>query len=168
MDDKRHLLINGRRWRRSDPTIPHALRAEMVAELMSARRAVGEAIRAGDVAAQRFARVRVHDAKTALGERGRSWWEASPDFDRSRAAATIRTLLRHRTGTICPSDVARAVGGDEWRSVMPSVIALAKELTRQGQLRILQRADDVRNLDTVTGPIRLALSKSSPDSRPSR
>src|SRR3546814_18410136 len=65
--DGHYLIIDGRRWRASDPGIPDTLRQELVDELMSARRAV----RTQGAAA----RTRVDDAKVALGERGRAWWE---------------------------------------------------------------------------------------------
>ncbi|MCW2621243.1 MAG: hypothetical protein JWL64_845, partial [Frankiales bacterium] len=61
-DDGRYLIVDGRRWRATDPAIPDALRKELVAELMSARRGVRD-----DPAE---ARPRVQDAKIALGERG--------------------------------------------------------------------------------------------------
>ena len=41
--DGRFVVIGGRRWRTSDPGIPDALRIELVAELMAARRAVRDA-----------------------------------------------------------------------------------------------------------------------------
>lgn len=73
--DGRYIVVNGRRWRASDPGLPDARRQELVDELMSARRAVGTAKRAGDADAERSARDRVHAAKVALGERGTPWWE---------------------------------------------------------------------------------------------
>jgi uncharacterized protein len=74
-DDERWIVIDGRRWRRSDPSLPEERRKELVSELMSARSAVGWAKRRGDAAAERAARDRVHAAKVALGERGPTWWE---------------------------------------------------------------------------------------------
>ena len=50
-------------------------------ELMAARRAVGAAKKAGDAAAEREARARVHEAKVALGERGPTWWDGA-DYNR--------------------------------------------------------------------------------------
>jgi hypothetical protein len=73
--DGRYVVIDGRRWRATDPSIPEERRRELVGELMSARRAVGAAKRAGDPVAERSARDRVHAAKVALGERGPKWWE---------------------------------------------------------------------------------------------
>lgn len=89
-----HRVIEGRRWRVSDPRIPEELRQALVDELMSARRAVRSAKRAEEPAradAERAARDRVHDAKVALGERGVAWWEdeapADEVADRIRRAA---------------------------------------------------------------------------------
>ena len=73
--DGRYVVIDGRRWRASDPTLPEARRKALVRELMSARSAVGWAKRRGDADAERAARARVHAAKVALGERGPAWWE---------------------------------------------------------------------------------------------
>ena len=73
--DGHYVVIDGRRWRATDPSIPEARRKQLVSELMSARRAVGAAKRSGDEAAEREARDRVHAAKVGLGERGPKWWE---------------------------------------------------------------------------------------------
>ena len=73
--DGRYIVVNGRRWRASDPGLSEERRSELVGELMSARRAVGAATRDGDRTAERIARDRVHHAKVALGERGTPWWE---------------------------------------------------------------------------------------------
>jgi len=72
--DRRYIVVDGRRWRASDPGLPPERRDELVRELMSARRAVGAAKQAGDPVAERAARDRVHAAKVALGERGTPWW----------------------------------------------------------------------------------------------
>ena len=73
--DGRYIVVNGRRWRASDPGLAPERRQELVDELMDARRAVGAAKRAEDPVAERAARDRVHAAKVALGERGTPWWE---------------------------------------------------------------------------------------------
>lgn len=53
---------------------------------MNARRAVRDALRAGDAAAEGFARAEVHTAKVALGERGPVWWQdGAPDENRKLA-----------------------------------------------------------------------------------
>lgn len=148
-DDGRYLIVQGRRWRTSDPAIPDKLRAELVSELMDARRLVR-------VDPER-ARPRVQDAKVALGERGDPWWEPTDEGTRARLAAAMRALLRHRPGsTICPSDAARISGGQDWRSLMDTARQVAHELSQAGQIRLQQHGQDVDDLDTVTGPIRLA------------
>ena len=72
--DGRYVVIDGRRWRATDPSIPEKERRRLVARLMDARRAVKAAKRAGDDAALAVARREVHEAKVALGERGTPWW----------------------------------------------------------------------------------------------
>ncbi len=153
--DGRYLVIGGRRWRASDPAVPDALRTELVAELMAARRAVREA--AGEEVATAAARRRVQDAKVALGERGEPWWEPSEQGRRERLAATVRTLLRHRRpeATICPSDAARAVGGEGWRDLMDTARAVAAELAADGVVEVRQGGQKV-DPATATGALRLA------------
>jgi hypothetical protein len=73
--DGHYVIIGGRRWRATDPSIPEERRKELVSELMAARRAVGAAKREGDAEGEKAARARVHAAKVALGERGEPWWE---------------------------------------------------------------------------------------------
>lgn len=73
--DGRYIVVDGRRWRASDPRLPEERRQELINELMDARRAVAAAKRASDEEAERAARARVHAAKVALGERGKPWWE---------------------------------------------------------------------------------------------
>jgi hypothetical protein len=82
--DGRYVVIDGRRWRATDPDIPEDVAAQLRTVLMSARRDVGTALRAGDAVAEKAARARVHAAKTALGERGTPWWEQSADERRAR------------------------------------------------------------------------------------
>lgn len=76
-DDGRWIVVDGRRWRATDPNIPEERRKELVSELMSARSAVGWAKRKKDAEAERAARDRVHAAKVALGERGPKWWDGA-------------------------------------------------------------------------------------------
>jgi hypothetical protein len=161
-----HLVIDGRRWRKSDPNIPEKLRSELVHALMDARRAVLAAKRAADEQAEKAARARVQDAKVALGERGRPYWqEPTDEAQRIRATATIRALLAHRaagsggkkpTPTICPSDVARTIAGESWRKQMELVREVAADLVGRKELRVLQRGREVA-IANARGPIRLAL-----------
>ena len=80
--DGRYVVIDGRRWRATDPSLPEDVAALLRRELMSARRAVGSALRAADPEAERSARARVSAAKHALGERGTPWWEQT-DVERT-------------------------------------------------------------------------------------
>ena len=73
--DGHYVIIDGRRWRATNPNLPEAERERLVHELMDARRAGGAAKRAKNPAAERAARDRVHAAKVGLGERGPKWWE---------------------------------------------------------------------------------------------
>ena len=75
--------MRGRLWRTSNPALSDEMRESLVKELMAARRDVGTAKRAGDAAAEKSARARVHEAKLALGERGPVWWDdGAPDYNR--------------------------------------------------------------------------------------
>lgn len=154
-EDGRYIVVDGRRWRASDPGIPERLRSQLVRELMGARRAVRAA--GGRRKATSRARARVHDAKLALGERGEPWWEeGSTDGRRQRIEAAARCLIRSRAAdaTICPSEVARVVGGPDWRAGVPEVREVIRQLARRAEIRVLQSGAEV-DLDTARGPIRL-------------
>lgn len=73
--DGRYIIVDGRKWRASDPSLPPEERQALVNALMQARREVAAAKRCRDLEAERAARSRVHAAKVALGERGTPWWE---------------------------------------------------------------------------------------------
>ncbi len=84
--DGRYLVIEGsqgpRLWRASNPHLSSEKRAELVARLMDARRAVY--LRKGNSAAVAAARAEVEAAKVALGERGPVWWrDGQPDLNRT-------------------------------------------------------------------------------------
>lgn len=157
--DGRFLVIDGRRWRASDPSIPDTLGAELVSELMAARRAVRDAGRQDEgVDETATARARVQDAKVALGERGEPWWEPPSEQGlRERLAAAMRTLLRQRKpeSTICPSDAARVAGGEQWRDAMEAARDVAAELAAEGVLEVRQRGKKV-DPAAATGALRLA------------
>lgn len=81
--DGRYIAVRGRLWRAANPLLDAEVRQELVNELMSARRAVGAALKAADDHALSSARARVQAAKEALGERGKPWWsDETPDFNR--------------------------------------------------------------------------------------
>ncbi|RKG91917.1 DUF3253 domain-containing protein, partial [Corallococcus terminator] len=58
--------------------------------------------------------------------------------------------------TVCPSEVARAVGEGDWRSRMEPVREAARRLVARGVLDIVQ-GGRVVDPSTVRGPIRLRL-----------
>jgi hypothetical protein len=146
--DGHHIVVDGRRWRATDPSIPDTFRQELVDDLMAARRAVKTA--------ETDARRRVHDAKTALGERGEPWWDEPTDAGfADRAAATIRALTRKRDpSSICPSDVARTIGAESWRSRMDDVRRVADELAEKGEIVVTQKGEPVR-IEDARGPVRI-------------
>ena len=80
-DDGRYLVIDGRRWRATDPAIPQDRRRQLTNVLMAWRREVG---RSKGTDGERTARDGVQAAKVALGERGTPWWEQSDDERRAR------------------------------------------------------------------------------------
>jgi hypothetical protein len=125
------------------------LRQELVNELMVARRAVRNA---KSDAAMRRARRRVNDAKVALGERGYAWWlPPEPVATGRRVEAAIMALLRSRRSgaSICPSDVARIVGGKTWRAMLPMVRERAVKMSGRGRIDILRRGRVVKENPTA-------------------
>jgi hypothetical protein len=76
---------------------------------------------------------------------------------REHAEAAILDLLAHRDAgkTICPSDAARALGGDEgFRPLMPLVRDAARALVAARRIEVTQSGRRV-DLDTARGAIRL-------------
>lgn len=57
------------------------------------------------------------------------------------ARAAILDLLRERDAdaTICPSEAARLVKGEDWRAAMEPVHAAAAALAAEGNVRLSQR-----------------------------
>jgi hypothetical protein len=94
-DDGHHVVIDGRRWRATDPLIPEDRRDELTRVLMAWRREVG---RTKGTADERAARDGVQAAKVALGERGTPWWEQSDD--------EVDEVTGHGAGR-CPATVTR-------------------------------------------------------------
>lgn len=82
---------------------------------------------------------------------------ATGTVNREQARRTILALLEQRDPgkTICPSDAARALGGDDgFRPLMDLVRAAAAELVSDGQVEVTQHGEPV-DLDRARGPIRL-------------
>ncbi|MCW2928459.1 MAG: hypothetical protein JWM86_2427 [Thermoleophilia bacterium] len=157
-EQQTHVVIDGRRWRATDPNIPEPLRAELVNELMAARRAVAAALRATDADAEAQARSRLQAAKVALGERGPKWWEQMEEAEvRERARHAIIALLsgREPDATTCPSDAARIAASPDWRGWMDAVRDEARAMHAAGSVEIRQRGVRVEDPATARGPIRI-------------
>ncbi|MCY7403786.1 MAG: DUF2256 and DUF3253 domain-containing protein [Cryobacterium sp.] len=69
---------------------------------------------------------------------------------------TIEQLLSTRAGnaSICPSDVARAVGGESWRALLEPTRRAARRMVAAGQVQITQ-GGAVVDPSAAKGPIRL-------------
>lgn len=91
-ENERWLVIDGRRWRRTDPCLPDDLAAALRSHLGKGRSGVGAAKRAGDDAAVAAARHRVGLAKHGLGERGPYWWDEPEDDRIARAREALAEL----------------------------------------------------------------------------
>jgi hypothetical protein len=172
--DGRYIVVRGRLWRAANPSLSEEQRAEYTRELMTARRSVGAAKRAGDRDAERAARRAVDRAKRALGERGPAWWtDGAPDYNRRMAVNTpyrewyeasqrwedaILELLaeRDKTATICPSEVARRFEADGWRNFMSEVRDAARRLAERGDVTITQRGHALDPAGPFRGPIRIS------------
>lgn len=100
----------------------------------------------------------------------RKWardWEqvryCSADCRRRGVTATDRRLeqavldlleARAAASTICPSEAARAVGGDGWRELMEPARRAARRLVAAGAVEITQKGRVV-DPSTARGPIRV-------------
>ncbi|OZI18726.1 hypothetical protein CAL26_13565 [Bordetella genomosp. 9] len=79
----------------------------------------------------------------------------------------IADLLKRRAeaSSICPSDAARALGGDgdAWRDLMPAIRNTAARMARQGYIVITQGETTLDPDDIDHGPIRLRRGPSFAD-----
>lgn len=93
--DEHFFVVDGRRWRRTDPAIPQDVAAALRSHLGRGRNAVKRAKHDGDEAALAEARHRNGLAKDGLGERGPEWWSRPEDervADARRALAELDAL----------------------------------------------------------------------------
>ncbi|MEM9176658.1 MAG: DUF3253 domain-containing protein [Myxococcota bacterium] len=75
--------------------------------------------------------------------------------DRAIETALAARAERASAGaTFCPSEVARSLGGEDWRDWMEPVREAARRLVVRGELEILQ-GGHVVDASTARGPIRL-------------
>lgn len=78
--DGRYFVVKDRLWRCTNPSLADDERAALVQDLMGARSAVKHATSDAET---KTARMRVHEAKVKLGERGPVWWDdGSKDVNR--------------------------------------------------------------------------------------
>jgi hypothetical protein len=83
-----------------------------------------------------------------------------PDRDRDLEQAILSLLAqRALAATICPSEVARAVGGTGWRDLMEPVRQAARRLVSDGQVEITQ-GGEVVDPGQSKGPIRIRRAQS--------
>ena len=81
--------------------------------------------------------------------------------DTDRALETsIRSLLDSRKGgaTICPSEAAREVGGEDWRDLMEPARRAGRRLVAAGEVEVTQ-GGKVVDPSTAKGPIRVRRSR---------
>ncbi|WP_263262461.1 DUF3253 domain-containing protein [Pseudomonas sp. RIT-PI-S] len=79
-------------------------------------------------------------------------------MDAGEISACLLALLAQRDpgASICPSDVARALGdADTWRALMDPVRAQAQALARTGKVVITQGSRQLPAEGPFHGPIRL-------------
>jgi hypothetical protein len=79
-----------------------------------------------------------------------------PDRDIERSIVELLSA-RSWSSSICPSDVARALTGEEaqWRGLMPQVREVAKAMAAEGIIRVTQGDSEVTIDEQLRGPIRL-------------
>jgi phage/plasmid primase-like uncharacterized protein len=88
--DGRYFIVRGRLWRMANPNLKKARRAELVSQLMAARRTIRAAKKATDREAELAAHIAVDEVKRTLGERGPVWWDdGAPDLNRHMARNTL-------------------------------------------------------------------------------
>lgn len=91
-DDRRWLVVDGRRWRRQDPALPDDVAARLRSHLGRGRSGTRAARAAGDTGAEAAARRRTGLAKHGLGERGTPWWEQDGEQRRERWTRALAEL----------------------------------------------------------------------------
>ena len=78
--------------------------------------------------------------------------------DKLRTAILELARRRGPSSSICPSDAARAVGGDDWRALMDEARDIARSLARDGEVVITQGGEVVDPDADWRGPIRIRTS----------
>ena len=75
--------------------------------------------------------------------------------DAALEQAVLALLAQRADGaTICPSEAARAVGGDDWRQLMEPAREAARRLVDAGDVEVTQ-GGEVVDPATARGPVRI-------------
>jgi hypothetical protein len=85
--------------------------------------------------------------------------DTSPDDLRDVILALL--AQRDEGATICPSEAARAVGGDEWRERMDDARHAAAVLADAGEVEVTQ-GGEVVDVRTARGPVRIRRVRARP------
>ena len=80
--------------------------------------------------------------------------KVGPTDEQLEAAVLELLAQRARTATICPSEAARRVGGEDWRDLMEPARAAARRLVAAGEVEVLQ-SGRVVDPSRARGPIRI-------------
>ncbi len=88
-EDAKWLVVDGRRWRRTDPAIPADALARLTSHLGRGRSGVRTASSEAELEATRH---RTRLAKVGLGERGTPWWEQTESQRRERWESALAEL----------------------------------------------------------------------------
>ena len=87
--DERWLVVDGRRWRRTDPAVPADELSRLKSHLGRGRSGVRTARDDAELEATRH---RTRLAKVGLGERGTPWWEQTDAERRERWQSALAEL----------------------------------------------------------------------------
>ena len=156
-EESHWIVVDGRRWRATDPSIPESFRRELVDELMAARREVARARKAADPEAERIARRRVRHAKLALGERGEPWWdEPTPKGRSARLRAVVLALAGHRRAA---DNLPVGRGSCRRRHRVARLLGArpdeVRALGRDGEVEVTQRGEILDPNGPWRGPVRI-------------
>ncbi len=80
------------------------------------------------------------------------------DFRTIRRCILAQVRARGLEKTICPSEVAKELGGAEWRSLMPAVRAVGFDLVKTGEIQVTQRGQVVDPAN-VKGALRFRVTR---------